>query len=59
MSQAHSTRAVAGLAGGDGPPARINPWEDAMARKNPAAYAADPAEGPAAAVPAPAATGAP
>jgi Protein of unknown function (DUF3311) len=26
--------------GGDGPPARINPWEDAMARKNPAAYAA-------------------
>ncbi len=26
--------------GGDGPPARINPWEDAMARKSPATYAA-------------------
>src|SRR5258708_23859472 len=41
MSQAHSSarRGWPGRAG-DGPPARINRWEDAMARKNPAVYAA-------------------
>src|SRR5258708_31168016 len=41
MSQAHpaARRGWCGRAG-DGPPARINRWEDAMARKNPAVYAA-------------------